>query len=193
MVEAVLASFATSAGTAAAATAAGSAIGPVTAAASGLGTLSTIASTGFTLLQGFGAVGGILGQISAGQSASAAYKQQANQELLNSRLETVKAEDQANSIRRTLLANIGSSNAMFAARGIGLGSGTPEQAKTVGADNASKNIDKARFGGDMASLDRIVQSGQSRLDAKAARTSGYANAATSFVQNRSAISSLINL
>lgn len=188
MVEAVLAAFATSAGTGAAAAAGSAAIaGPVTAAASGAATLGSFATLGNAL-----SLFGALGSISGGNQQASAYKLQARQEELNARLETVKAEDTANALRRNLLANIGTANATFAARGIGLGSGTPEQAKIVGANNASRNIESARFGGEIASLDRQVQAGQYRSAGRAARTQGYFNAARGLAGS-SGITSLLNL
>lgn len=194
MVETVLAAFATSAGASAAATAAGSLpwlVPSATAgsfALTGSGALASFAAGLPSFGNVFSLFGG-LGKISAGNSAAQSYKMQAKQEELNARLETVKAEDTANQLRRNLIADMGSANAIFASRGIGLGAGTPEQAKIVGANNASRNIDNARFGGEMASLDRRVQAGQYRLDAKASRAGGYFNAVRGF---RSGLQSLLD-
>lgn len=187
MAEMLLASLATSAGTGAAIASAGSVIGPITAAASGWGTLTSA----FSLLSGVGSLFGAFGQIGAGQQESAAYKNQANQEILNARLEKVKAEDTANEIRRSLLTNLSTANAMFASRGIGLGSGTPETAKSVGATNASKNIEKAKFGGDMAYSDRMVNAGQLRLNAGASRRAGIFGAITTLASSRNGLQALI--
>lgn len=182
------------AGTAAAAGAAALGVSGATAATAGLfgtagafsfGTAMSTLGTGFSLLSG-------LGQIGAGQMAAGQYEAQAKQEALNSRLELVRAEDQANEIRRNLIANIGTSNATFASRGIGLGSGTPEQAKREGGKNAAINIDKARFGGDWAAQDRLSQAGQLRGDARASRTSGYFNAIKTLTDGRAG-RTLLNL
>lgn len=181
MAEMALAAFATSAGTGAAA-AATSAIGPVTAAASGLGTLTSgaglmsLASSGMSLLSGIGTIGGALGMVSGGMQQAGTAKMQAAQSDLNARAERVRAEDTAIQLRKGLIANISSANAIFASRGIGIGSGTPEQAKAEAARNAGANIDKARFGGDFNAANAEGQASVYRADGKAAKTSGLASA-----------------
>lgn len=176
MVETVLATVLTSAG-ASAATVAG---------------VSSAVSTGFTLLSGLGAVAGVVGQVQGANQQARALKDQANQDILNSRMEKLKGEEQANKLRRDLIENMGSANAMFAARGIGLGSGTPEQAKEEGARNASLNIDKVMFGADMAATDQLTSASQNRAKAKATRSAGLYGAASSLADSK-AIKSLVSL
>lgn len=196
MAETLLATFATTAGAEAAAAAttslpwlvsgaqAGSfALTGSGALASAVSFLPSISST-FSVLSGLGTLAGAAGQVSAGNQAAATYKLQAQQEVLNSRLEAVKAEDQANQLRRNLMSNLASANAIFASRGIGQG-GTPEQAKAEASRNASINIEKARFGGDMASGERIVQAGVYRNDARAAKSAGIGNALTTITSSKS--------
>lgn len=202
--EAALATFATSAGSAAAASATASLPWLVPAATSGSfaltgsGILSSAvamlpsASSAFTLLSGIGSVGGALGQIGAGNQMNATARMQANQELLNARMEKVKAEDTANQLRRNLISNISSANAIFQSRGIGTGSGTPEQAKAEATRNATINIDKARFGGDFASNERIMQAGVYRADGKASKRAGY-GAAIDTLSNSKSLRTLLDM
>lgn len=173
--ETALAAFATSAGTGAAATAAGSFIGPVTAAASGAATLSS----GFSLLGPILTVGSALSSVSSGNQQAAAYKLQAQQSEVNARIEKLNAQEKANEIRRNMLANISSANAAYAARGVSIFSGTPDQARTEIAKNSEINIDKARFGGTMAANEKITQARQYKSNASAARVSGYGGAVKS--------------
>lgn len=153
-------------------------------AASIAGAASTI-GTGFSLLSGITTIAGAAGQAQAGRLQAQQFEMQAQQNELNSRIETLNAEEKANEIRRTLLENTGSANAMFAARGIGLGSGTPAQARVTAANNASINIDKARFGGTIASNEKILQASQNRISAKSAKLSGYASAGSTLTESRS--------
>lgn len=166
--EAALASLATSAGTGAAATAAGAAIGPVTAAASGLGTISTIGSFVSPLLT----VGSALSSVAGGMQGAAVSKAQSRQAELAARQEELRGREQADKIRRGLSASLASQNAIFAARGISPYTGTPQTIAGQSATQASYDIDIARFGATQSAGALRSQAGQYAIEGKAKMTSG---------------------
>lgn len=202
--ETVLAAFATSAGSAAAATATSSLPWLVPAATSGSfaltgsGALASAVSalpsfgsvmSGFSLL---GTVGGAFGQAQAGKLQDQQYRLQADQLVLNSRIEKVNAEKKANDLRRSLISNISTANAVFASRGIRIDSGTPDQARKEAARNASDSIEEAIFGGYIAANDDIQNANQARISGRSARVAGYGQAAQTLVNSKS-IRSLLDL
>lgn len=202
--EMALGAFATTAGTTAAAAATNTLPWLVPAATSGsfaltgsgmlasaVAALPSIGSvaTGFSLL---GTVGGAFGQAQAGQLSDQQYRLQADQMVLNNRIEKVNAEKKANDLRRSLISNISTANAVFSSRGIGLGSGTPEQAKFEAGKNASQNIEDAIFGGNIAANDDIQNANQARISGKSARAAGYGAAAKTLTDSKS-LRSLLDL
>lgn len=121
--------FATSSGTAAAASAAGSTIGPVTAAASGasaigstLSSLSTL-TTGLTLAS---MASDIFGGVTAGKSIAEQLEQQAEQDLLNARQEELAGQQERNDISENLRQTIASQRLAYSAGGVDYSFGTGE-------------------------------------------------------------------
>jgi hypothetical protein len=130
-------------------------------------------------------IGGSALQIQSGNLESQRYKMQAEQNVLNARVEKLNAEEKANEIRRNLLSNLSSAKATFASRGVVTSSGTPLQAATEAAKNASVNIEKARFGGTIAANEKIAQAQQDKISGKSARMSGYGAAADTLSKSKS--------
>jgi hypothetical protein len=162
--------------------------GVIGSAGAAVGIGSAISSVAGFIGPAFGllsTIGGAAMQAQSGKMQAQQYKLQAQQSTINARIEKVNAEEKANEIRRNLMANLGSANATFAARGIGIGSGTPEQARTESAKNASLNIEKARFGGTMASNEKLLQASQDRINASSAKSSGYSAGLTSLAGSKS--------
>ena len=187
MAEALLATFATQAGTGAAIASAGAAIGPVTAAASGLGTLSTVGS----LLSPLMTIGSAVGQISSGMQQSAIYKAQAQQYQLAAKQEELRGREQADRIRRSLQANLASQNAIFSARGIATGMGTPVTLARKSMTEAGADIETAMFSAGQSAGALRSQAAQSKISASSAMTSGFAGAAGKLYENRDAFGSLL--
>ena len=128
--------FATSAGTASAATAAGSVVGPVTAGASGasalglpaaFGTTSIIPSLSF-LQSGMSLAsmaGDIFGGASAGRAAAQQLAQQAEEDFLSAKQDELQGKQEQNDINENLLQTIASQRLAFSGAGIDFSFGSP--------------------------------------------------------------------
>ncbi len=187
MAEALLATFATQAGTGAAIASAGATVGPVTAAASGLGTLSAIGS----VLSPIMTVGSAIGQVSAGMQSSAIYKAQAQQYQLAAKQEELRGREQADRIRRALQKDLASQNAIFSARGIATGTGTPVTLARKSMTEAGADIETAMFSAGQSAGAFRSQAGQSRISAGASKSAGLIGAAETIYRNKDAFGSLL--
>lgn len=116
---------ATSGGTAAAATAAGSVIGPVTAAASGMANFTGILSSLGTGLSLASMASDIFGGASAGRAAADQLNQQAEQDFLSAKQEELKGQQEQNDINENLLQTIASQRLAYSGAGIDFSFGTP--------------------------------------------------------------------
>lgn len=164
MVESVMLATMAAGGSAATATTVGSIAGGLATAGSALSTILPVV----------GAVGSVMG----GQQQASAYKAQARQSELAAKQEELRGREQADNIRRSLQATLASQNAAFAARGISPFTGTPLALSTESRNQASRDIDIARFGAGQAAGALRGQAGQQRIEASSARTSGYTQAAS---------------
>lgn len=198
MATALLPLFASSAGTAAAATAAGSVVGPVTAAASGAGALGGVTGAGLfaslpsvSLLSPALNAASAFGAISGGLQQAAISKAQAQQYQLQARQEELRGREEADRIRRTLQANLATQNAIFSARGISPNSGTPVTLGTASRTAASRDIETAQFNASQAAGASRSRAAQSRIEGSAAKTAGYTTAATRLYGSRDSFGSLI--
>lgn len=145
------------------------------------GLAGSIAGAG-SLISGGLTAASAFGSIMGGNQQAAVYKAQAQQSELSARQEELKGREQADKIRRSLQATLSSQNAAFAARGISLTSGTPVNIGNVSRTEAARDIENAQFGAGMASAAERGQAGQYRMSGRAARTSGYTNAAMSLIK-----------
>lgn len=141
-------------------------------AATGLGasagtaaTIGTIASVGLTAASAFSS-------IQAGSQQAAGLRIQARQAELNARAERLEGKRQAAAIRDQLESDLASQNALFAARGVLQGEGSAEAARVVSQENASRDIDLARFNTDINALNAEQRAANLRADAKAAKSAG---------------------
>ncbi len=187
MAETLLAAFATEAGTAAAATAAGSAIGPVTAAASGAGTLSIIGNVGGSLLTGVS----VLGSIQSGRQQAVISKAQAAQYELTAKQEELRGRQQADSIRRALQANLATQRAVFSARGVNPNTGTPLVFSQQSQTAAGRDIDTAMYSAGMDAAQNRLAASQQRIESKTSASGGYMDAAAKLYGGRDMFGSLL--
>ena len=131
----------------------------------------SLIGTGLTALSAFGSIMG-------GQQDAAVYKAQARQSEMSAKTEELKGREQADRIRRSLQATLASQNAAFGARGISLNSGTPVNIGNVSRSEASRDIENAQFNSNMSAAQERAQGSQYRIMGRAARTSGYMQAAS---------------
>lgn len=157
------------------------AVAPLTfaagAAAAGFSTVAA-ATTTFSALAGVASAGmSIVGGIQSGQAAKFEQRQiQEQQQMVTVQAATDRAQ-------RELKLNqiLSSQTAMFAARGVMLGSGSPVTAAqdSIGQANSEQNI------ADLNNASREVQlsdsSKQKALEARAAQTGGFIKGATSLL------------
>jgi len=145
-------------------------------AATGLGasagtaaTIGTIASIGLTAASAFSS-------IQAGKQQSESLKIQARQAGVNARAERLQGKQQALAIQDQLDRDLASQNALFSARGILQGEGSAEAARTTASNNATRDIDVARFNAEMGALDAEQRGANARADASAAKQQGIFDA-----------------
>lgn len=169
--------FATTAGTAAAAstataataaastlpwlTAAGSFIGPPTAAASGLGTFSALASGAGSLLSTLHSglslasmAGDIFGGMSEGRAASDQLRQQAEQDFVTAKQEELQGLQQQNDISENLRQTIATQRLAYSGAGIDFSFGTPEKTERNLTRQAEMQLATSRDNARLKSLAR---------------------------------------
>lgn len=125
-------------------------------------------------------VGSAVGQIAGGFQEQAYYKSLSKQSELSARQEELKGREQADKIRNTLLSTVASQRAMFAARGLSLGSGTFKNIQSQAYDAATRDIETARFGSALAAEQERLQGKQYKISGKAALMKGFAGAGGAF-------------
>lgn len=163
----------------------GAALLPIfTAAGASASTLATVGTVGSVLSTGLTAASAF-GSIMGGSQQNTVYKAQARQSELAARTEELKGRQQADTIRRSLQATLASQNAAFAARGISLASGTPVNIGNQSRTQAAQDIELAQFGGTLAAEAERGTAQQLRMSGRAAKTTGYTNAATSIYKGGS--------
>lgn len=133
--------------------------------ASTASTIGTVLSVGLT-------AAGAFGSLQAGEVQSQSLNIQARQAGLNSRIEQLEGKRQAARLQEQLNKDLASQNALFASRGILEGEGSALAAREAAKENATKDIDLARFNADIASLSSDQRAANLRSDAKAAKTQG---------------------
>ena len=139
------------------------------ASASAAATIGTIASVGLTAASAFSS-------LSAGNQQAASLNLQARQAGLNAQAERLEGRRQALAIQDQLDRDLASQNALFAARGVLQGEGSAEAAAQTAKDNATKDIDLARFNTDMNALNAEQRGANARADASAAKSQGIFDA-----------------
>lgn len=127
------------------------------------------------VLVGAGTTASLIG-MAQGYEAS---KMQAKQAELASRQEELRGRQSALAVKSNLEKTLASQNAIFAARGISLSSGTPTTLSQQSIKQASYDIDAARFGAGQASDALKAQARQYKLEGKAKIASGVAQMASS--------------
>lgn len=126
-------------------------------------------------LVGVSAAASLIGGIQGFQAS----KMQAKQAELASRQEELRGRQSALAVKSNLEKTLASQNAIFAARGISLSSGTPTTLSQQSIKQASYDIDAARFGAGQASDALKAQARQYKLEGKAKIASGVAQMASS--------------
>jgi hypothetical protein len=137
--------------------------------ASTVGTVASVASIGLTAASAFAS-------LSAGEQKASGLELQARQAGLNARAERLEGRRQALTIQDQLDRDLASQNALFAARGQLQGEGSAEAAREAAQENATKDIDLARFNTDMNALNAEQRAANARSDASAAKSKGIFDA-----------------
>lgn len=132
-------------------------------------TIGTIASVGMTAASAFSS-------ISAGRQEAASLKLQSRQSLVNAKLERQEGRRKALEITDRLNSDLASQNALFSARGQLTGEGSAQAARSKSIENASRDIDLARFDSEIAGLNAEQRASNARSDAKAAKKKGIFDA-----------------
>lgn len=132
-------------------------------------TVGTIATIGMTAASAFSSM-------QAGKQEAAALNLQARQAGLNARLERLKGKQQAVEIQSQLNRDLASQNALFAARGGLAGEGSSLAAQMAARENATRDIDIARFNSEIGALNAEQRQSMFRSDAKSAKRAGMMNA-----------------
>lgn len=162
-----------------------------------LGLLATTAggaAGGGGLMAGLGLVStglSAFSTIQAGRVEAANLKFQAKQSELQARSAEIQGKEQQNLIREELLKNLSSANAAFAARGISVSSGTPEQARIESIKAAEQSLRAAQLGAGAQAAGARTQAQMFRQDARTARTSSYLQAGATIAQGASRAISLM--
>lgn len=123
-------------------------------------------------------VGGAYTSIMAGKQAKAQFDIQAGQYQTQAELIKVNASEQANMLRKQLLADLGSVNASTAARGIDTGSGTPRQIVQESIANVSSDISKLKSGAAVGASQSVTSAARAAFSGASAEQAGYYKAAT---------------
>lgn len=123
-------------------------------------------------------VGGVYTSIMAGKQAKAQFDIQAGQYQTQAELIKVNASEQANMLRKQLLADLGSVNASTAARGIDTGSGTPRQIVQESIANVSSDISKLKSGAAVGASQSVTSAARAASSGASAEQAGYYKAAT---------------
>lgn len=132
-------------------------------------TIGTVMQVGLTAASAFSS-------IKAGRQEAAGLEIQAKQAGLNARQERLEGKRQALQLQGNLDRDLASQNAMFGARGILQGEGSAAAAEATSRTNATRDIDAARFGADIAALNAEQRASNYRSEAKAAKAKGYMDA-----------------
>lgn len=197
MAESLILAAATTATTAAGTTAVAlpwlSTAGSLASIASAGGVAGGIASVGTAMggISSLLSVGSAIGQVSSGMQQSAIYKAQAQQYQLAAKQEELRGREQADRIRRSLQATLASQNAIFSARGIATGTGTPVTLARKSMTEAGADIEAAMFSAGQSAGALRSQAAQSKISASSAMTSGFTGAAEKLYKNRDAFGSLL--
>lgn len=154
--------------------------GPLPGATSGLfGSAGEFNSASvYSLAGGAASIGGAYTSIIAGKQAKAQFDIQAGQYATQAELIKLNASEQANMLRKQLLADLGSANASAAARGIDTGSGTPRQIVQESIANVSSDINKLKSGATVAASQSITSASRAAFSGASAEQAGYYRAAT---------------
>lgn len=128
-------------------------------------------------------IGGVYGSITAGKQAKAQFDIQAGQYATQAEIVKVNASEQANLLRKQLLADIGSANASAAARGIDTGSGTPRQIVQESISNVESDIARLKAGSVIAASGSTTSAARAAISGEAAQQAGYYRATQSLVTN----------
>lgn len=160
-----------------------------TAATAGIfGTAGAVTAGG--LLSGGLTAASMFGSIAGGFQESAILKYQAKQSDLNASYEKLKGRQQALTIKRQLTQDLASQNAIFTSRGVLTGEGSALAAQESSRQNASDDIETARFGADMNAAAETAQAAQYRSAASTAKLSGFMSAGKTFAGSRAGMSLL---
>ena len=137
-------------------------------------TIGTVASSVGTILS----VGSAVSSIAGGMQANQTAKIQARQLELAGRQEELKGRDDAVRIKQRLNAALASQNAIFGARGLAP-SGTPTILRSEASNQASQDIELARFNAGQSASAMRTQALQVKQDGKGELLKGFGSAATS--------------
>lgn len=133
-------------------------------------TIGTIASIGLTAASAFSS-------LQAGKQQAAGLEIQARQSGLNARTERLQGKQEAMAIQENLNRDLASQNALFSARGALQGEGSAEAARVTAQNNATRDIDLARFNADIGALSAEQRGANARADASSAKRQGMFDAA----------------
>jgi hypothetical protein len=109
--------------------------------------------------------------IQAGRVEAANLKFQQKQANLQARAAEIQGKEQQNLLREDLLKNLASANAAFAARGVSISSGTPQQAQVESIKAAEQSLRAAQLGAGAQAEGLRTQGQIFARDAKVARQS----------------------
>lgn len=143
--------------------------------AAGSGTSSSL--TFANVLQGGLGIVQAMGALRAGQTQSSAYRSEAADTRLDVTQEAIDATDRQTSLRKQLIAALGERDTAYAASGVDLSFGTPQQARTeaiqsasdaITTDQSNSDLRKSRLRSRAASLDAMAADASSAGGLKAA-------------------------
>jgi hypothetical protein len=127
---------------------------------------------------------GAYGNIQAGQMMKAQYDMQAGSYKTQAELVKVNAKEQANTLRKKLLEDLGSANASAAARGIDTGSGTPLQIIQESIGNVGRDIQRLEAGAN-------IQAGSSNTSASRSAAAGATAAQAGYYRGAQSIANYV--
>lgn len=141
------------------------------AAAAGSATAAALVGASSTLAT-IGTIGAVGSSVFSGMQASEAAKFERAQIKQQMKQEEVNVAQQKLDTEQRLADTLATQRALFGARGVSLSSGTPVTAASSSISEANRQLANQTFGGELTQGSLRLQSGQKKLESRAAITRG---------------------
>ncbi len=127
-------------------------------------------------------IGSAISSLAAGNLQRQNFNNQAEGEVLNSRIATLQGKERAREVRKDLDIVLAGQKASNSARGILAGHGSAFASAQYARDNAGEDIDAIRFNSSVASNNALQRASSAKISGKAAFIQGISQATGSLYQ-----------